>query len=93
MGDEIRELPTDDRMTNKTDLEMIDSLFKNKDQVNNLAKQFKDSFIGAVLFVILANPQVDKIIRSFGCHNDMALWGVKFLIFVFLFFIIQKKLC
>lgn len=92
MGDEIRELPTDDRRTNKTDLEMIDSLFKNKDKVNNFAKQFKDAFIGALLFLVLAYPPLDKMIRSCGCQNEAAVWGIKFILFFLVFFIIQKKL-
>lgn len=92
MGDEIRELPTDDRRTSKTDLEMIDSLFKNKEKVNNFAKQFKDAFIGAILFLVLASPYLDKMIKSCGCHNDVAIWGIKFVLFLAIFFILQKKL-
>lgn len=92
MGDDIRELPIDDIKTNQSDLEMVDTLFKNKEQVNNFAKQFKDAFIGGLLFLVFASPQVDKFIRSCGCQSEAAVWAIKFILFFVLFFIAQKKL-
>ena len=104
MGDPINKLPTDTKSSiNKSDMTIISNLFKN-DSVNNSnnsnnsppndkeeASPFKDSVLGGVLFVVLSLPIVDKAIKSFLSHNDFIILGIKFLLFVILFFIMKKR--
>lgn len=92
MGDNIQDLPLDPMTSsNNIDLEMVNTLFQNKEKTNRIVWEFKDSLIGGLLFLILANHNVDKIIHHAGCENPIILWAIKFILFVVLFYILKNR--
>lgn len=92
MGDKIDKLPTDDAaLASNSDLEMIGALFQNKEQVNKVANQFKDPFIGGLLFVALSSGIFDRVVRSSGCVNNIYITVIKVLCFVILFYILKNR--
>ena len=92
MGDRIDNLPTDDTtQSSKSDIEMMSTLFKNKEQVSKVTNELKDTIIAAVLFTILSIKCVDKIIKSTGIQSDIYVFGIKLVIFMFLFYILKNR--
>ena len=92
MGDPIEKLPTDTNSSpSKSDMDIISNLFKNKEVAGKVAYEFKDSIIGGILFLVLSSPMSDKIIRSSGCENEFYIWGIKFLLFVIIFYILKNR--
>jgi hypothetical protein len=91
MGDDIDRLPNDpNSQVNSEDLEIITNIFLNK-KTKKIAHEFKDSIIGGILFVILANPNIDKIINKAGCTSSIILWTIKFILFIILFYILKNR--
>jgi len=92
MGDKIDKLPTDGNSSpSKSDMDIISNLFKNKEAAGKVAYEFKDSVTGGILFLVLSSPMADKIIRSSGCGNEFYIWGIKFLLFVIIFYILKNR--
>lgn len=92
MGDKIDKLPTDTNSApSKSDMDIISNLFKNKEIAGKVAYEFKDSVVGGILFLALSSPMADKIIRSSGCENEFYIWGIKFLLFVIVFYILKNR--
>jgi hypothetical protein len=92
MGDKLSDLPiTENAPVPKSDLEMVDALFKNRTQTNKVAYEFKDSIIGGILFLVLSSSPIDKAIRGAGCHSEVGVLVVKFLMFIILFFIVKNS--
>ena len=93
MGDKIDKLPTDTTSSpSKSDMDIISNLFKNKEIAEKVAYEFKDSIIGGILFLALSSPMADNIIRSsFGCQNEFYIWGIKFLLFVIIFYVMKNR--
>lgn len=91
-GDSIDKLPTDTTTSpSKSDMDIISNLFRNKEVAGKVVYEFKDSIIGGVLFLALSSPMADKIIRSSGCHNEFYIWGIKFLLFVIIFYVMKNR--
>lgn len=92
MGDRIEKLPTDTASPSpsKSDMDIITNLFKSG-SAGKVAYEFKDSIIGGTLFLMLSSPMSTNIIRSAGCHNEFYIWGIKFLLFVIMFFILKSR--
>lgn len=101
-GDSIDKLPTDATSSpSKSDMNIIFNLFKNKDADENVevsgvsgvksGYEFKGSVSGGILFLILSSPMVDNIIRYSGIQNVFYIWGIKFLLFVIIFYIMNKR--
>ena len=91
-GDKIRDLPVDnpDHKSRPEDLELVSTLFRNKEHTSTLFKEFKDSLIGGLLFIILSLKVTDKFLEGF-CENTITRYIVKFCIFVILFYIIKNR--
>lgn len=92
MGDKIDNLPVDDSaLTTNSDIEMIGSLFQNKEQMNRLTNEFKEPIIGAILFAVLSSKYFDTLIRTTGCINELYIWGIKLIIFMIAFYILKNR--
>ncbi len=94
MGDEIAQLPTAPQTSSvdQNDIDTINALFKNKEQANKVAWEFKDALLGGVLFLVIANPLMTNAIYAAGCKNELMMWTVKFLIFIIAFYILKNRL-
>jgi len=91
MGDRIDILPTDETtIPSKSDIDILSSLFK-KEEVKKVAHEFKHSVIGGVLFLLLSSPMSDKLLQSAGVQNPLYGWGIKFLLFIVLFYILKNR--
>lgn len=65
-GDSIFELPIDQSLATRDEMQIIDTLFtKNASTLNKLAVEAKDPIIIGILFVILSLPMVDDLITKF----------------------------
>jgi hypothetical protein len=92
MGDKINKLPIDDTLEcEDSDLEIIGSLFQNKEKVNKVSIEFKDPLIASILFAIISSSPFDRMIRSSGCLNEKYIWIIKLACFFILFYILKNR--
>jgi hypothetical protein len=92
MGDKIDKLPIDDTLAYEdSDLEIIGSLFQNKEKVNKVSMEFKDPLIGSILFAILSSNTFDALIISSGCVKENYIWIIKVSCFFILFYILKNR--
>lgn len=89
-GDSIDTLPVDNSQYNK---ELANVLFKEKDTINAVFTELKESFIIAVLFVMFCSKNVDDfIIRMYppASNNYTTLILIKCVAVVFFFYIFKN---
>ena len=94
MGDVIDQLPDDKSIPSHNELRIVDQLFKQKKGIfDSILGQTKDIVVLGGLFVIFSLPFVDDLIRKFvtaAANSDYILLGIKALLFVFTYFIINN---
>ena len=92
-GDSIFELPIDQSLATRDEMQIIDTLFtKNASTLNKLAVEAKDPIIIGVLFVILSLPMVDNLITKFVPITNKSpyiLVGVKALAIMVFYWLIK----
>ena len=93
-GDNINSLPlNNDIQPKKSDLEIINNLF-NSPELTNVVTQtvssLKLSILAGILFVILSLPIFTELVNKFTKDKAIYTKGVLTLIFIIVFYIIQK---
>jgi len=78
-------------MDNKSDMEIIEAIFKSPEQSNKLLDSFKPAIVGGLLCVVLGLPIVAKFIETAGLKGDIMLNLVKFVVFVIIFYLFSKS--
>ncbi len=81
------------RATSDRELQVVDRLLRNGQVEQQAVGEFKESMIFTVLFVAVANPFVDGIIRSMcpSAENTILLWVIKAGLFFVLYYIILRS--
>ena len=85
--DEVKNLPTDKSEVPKSQLEMLDIIFKNEEHTKSLLEKLKNPAIATVLFFVLNTQVVDSFFRKMTSDNVL-LWKT---ILFFVLFIVFKK--
>ena len=89
-GDSIENLPVDNSQYNK---ELANVLFKEKETINNVFNELKESLIIAVLFVVFCSKNVDDLIIKFyppAGNNQTTLILIKCVAVIFFFYIFKN---
>lgn len=92
-GDAIESLPTDQTVPSHNEIQMVETLFKQKHTtVQKLLAGAKESVILLILYVIFALPFVDNMLGKFVdiSQTPYLLIGVKAVLFVVAYFLITN---
>jgi hypothetical protein len=94
-ADSLSDLPTNQNQPSYNELKIVDTLFKkNSSTVNNIAKEFKDSIVIGIVFIIFSLPQIDDLIKKYISVTQNSLYIlllVKALIFIVVIWIIKNS--
>lgn len=63
-GDFISQLPTDKNPPTNTEVQIIDTLFKNHSSMNKIITHMKDIFLVIILVIIFSLNQTDEFINK-----------------------------
>jgi hypothetical protein len=91
--DKLIDLPFDKSVPTHNETIIINSLFHKKNTVDTIFKHTKDLLLLATIFIIFSLPQVDTLIMKIVQPTQKSLYiliGVKTLLFISLFFIINN---
>lgn len=89
-GDSIETLPVDNSQYNK---ELANILFKEKETINTVFSEFKESLIIAVLFVIFSSSHADQlVIKMYPPAENNPTWLIliKCVAVIILFYIFKN---
>lgn len=93
-GDVIDNLPTDQTVPSHNEIQILDTLFRQKQgTVNHILSQSKDILIVGLLFVIFSLPQIDSIIIKFVPSAEQSPYiavMIKCLMFMFVYFVLKN---
>jgi hypothetical protein len=92
-ADPISSLPTNKSVPSYNEIKLIDTLFKNEPiALGNIVKEFKDSVMMCLAFIIMSLPQIDDAIKKFipATVNPYILLISKGIIFGILFWLIKN---
>ena len=92
-GDSIRALPTDQTVPSHNEIQMVETLFKQKQgTVTKLLRGAKEFVLLLLLFVVFSLPQVDSILRKIitSTESPYILIGIKGILFVVVYFLIKN---
>jgi hypothetical protein len=93
-SDEINGLPFDQNAPTDTELQIVNSLFK--ENYTNFEKLFyglKDVFLVGVLFFVLSLPQVDTLIKTYYPVANSSIYSLtlaKAILFMIAYFIVKN---
>jgi hypothetical protein len=90
--DYISELPTDKNKPSDNEYIILNTLFKEKNNINIIFKEMQDSFIVGILFILFSLPMLDTLIIKFipvAGKLIYVLLCVKVLFIMLLFWIIK----
>jgi hypothetical protein len=66
LGDSILNLPVDKTIPTETESRIVNTLFNtHKETMNSVMEESKDSFIVALLIILLSLPQINEIVTRF----------------------------
>jgi hypothetical protein len=89
-GDSIEQLPVDNSQYNK---ELANVLFKEKDTINTVFNELKESLIIVILFIIFCSKNVDDLIIKFypaAGTNPTTLILIKCVAVIFFFYVFKN---
>ena len=93
-GDAIDQLPADMSVPSHNEIRIVDQLFHQKKGIfDRIMGQTKDIVVLGGLFIIFSLPFIDTLIRKFvtaASTSPYILIGIKTLLFVFAYFIINN---
>lgn len=93
-GDIISNLPTDKTPPTHGEIQLVDTLFRQKQNtIQHIFSGTKDVLIVGLLYVILSLPQLDPLIHKFipvSSTSPYMLLLIKTLIFMITFFVLKN---
>lgn len=90
-GDLIESLPQDDAPYNENLANLI--FKKEKNTVNTVFKELKESIVIAALFVVFSSQQLEDVIKNVyppAGNNKLVMTAIKCLLVVFFFYIFKN---
>ena len=101
MSDIIDELPTDQSIPSHSEINMVNTLFKqNRGKMEIIFDELKSSMLIGVLFILFSMPQVDDLVKRLVPSSEKSIYillGIKAIsvmaIFYFLnnMYLVRKK--
>lgn len=92
-SDLISDLPVDKNEPTKTEIQIVDTIFKkHKKTMNSIFSEAKESIIVGILFVIFSIPAVDSLIKRFipaANNSTYILLLIKILFIMILFWVLK----
>lgn len=92
-GDSIDTLPVDKNTPSATELQLINTVFREQPMMQKLLDGTKDILVLGLLFIGFSLPQVDEAIQKVvpsTRSSPYILLMVKAMLFMFIFFIIKN---
>jgi hypothetical protein len=93
-SDSIDTLPTDQNNPSHAEIQIVDSLFKQKhNTVQKLLGGTKDVLIVGFIFLLFSLPQFDDLVKKFIPTTEKSpyiLVGVKAVLFAFVYFLVKN---
>lgn len=93
-GDVITNLPVDQSIPTHTEIQILDTLFKQKQgTIQRVFSGTKDVLIIGFLFILFSLPQIDELIKKFAPsaeNSPYILMLVKTVLFMVAYFIIKN---
>jgi len=93
-SDEINQLPFDQNTPTDTEIQIVNSLFKeNYTAFEKLFYGLKDVFVVGILFFILSMPQIDNIVKTYYPYTSTSTYSlsiVKAVLFMIAYFIVKN---
>jgi hypothetical protein len=63
--DSLLNLPTDKIPPSQSELQIVNTLFHHKKEINNIFLEAKESLVVGIIFLLFSIPQVDNLIQKF----------------------------
>ena len=93
-SDNIDALPVDQNSPSHTDIQIVDSLFKQKHStIQKMLAGTQDILIVGFIFLLFSIPQSDELLKKVLPVTEKSpyiLLGVKKLIFMFVYFVVKN---
>jgi hypothetical protein len=93
LGDNIANLPTDGTIPSHNEIQMVETLFKQKHgTIQKLFAGTKEFVLLLILFVVFSVPQIDALFRKFvtSAESPYILAGIKGVVFTVAYFLIKN---
>jgi hypothetical protein len=93
-ADNISDLPTNRIQPSHNEIKIVDTLFKkHSSTLGNITKEFKDSIVLGILFLILSLPQVDNLFKKYISITNNSIYMlilIKTIFFIVALWIIKN---
>jgi hypothetical protein len=93
-SDNIDALPTDQNNPSHTEIQIVDTLFKQKhNTVQKLLSGTKDVLVVGFIFLLFSLPQFDELLKKLIPATEKSpyiLVGVKAVLFAFAYFLVKN---
>jgi hypothetical protein len=90
--DVLSTLPTDKIPPTQSELQMLNTLFNHKKEINNILTEAKEAIIVGIIFLLFSVPQVDSLIQKFIPITEKStyiLLLIKILFVIVLFWVVK----
>lgn len=92
-SDSIDTLPTDQNMPSHSEIQIVDTIFKQNGTVQKFLSGTKDVLVLGFIFLIFCLPQFDDLVKRLVPSTEKSPYifmGFKTLIFMFVYFIVKN---
>ena len=90
--DVLSTLPTDKIPPTSSELQILNTLFNHKKEINNILIEAKEAIIVGIIFLLFSVPQLDSLIQKFIPITEKStyiLLLIKILFVIVLFWVIK----
>ena len=90
--DVLSTLPTDKIPPTQSELQILNTLFNHKKEINNILTEAKEAIIVGIIFLLFSIPQLDSFIQKFIPITEKStyiLLLIKILFVIVLFWVIK----
>jgi hypothetical protein len=93
-ADILDDLPTNKNQPSHNEIKIVDTLFKkHTTSISNITKEFKDSIVFGILFILFSLPQVDELFKKYISVTNSSVYMlilVKAIFFIVALWIIKN---
>lgn len=94
MSDMIDEIPTDLSVPSHSEINMVNTLFKqHRGKMQIIFDELKPSIFIGILFILFSLPQTDDIIKKFAPSSEKSIYillGIKTITIIAIFYFINN---